>query len=304
MNRLRGTDYFIISSYSFGLSVMWNSIHTIILPAVLLQFVPDAIKSVALGTLTFCGLLLAMALQPITGALSDQTRSPWGRRRPWILAGAAGSILSLLALGLAPGLTLLAIAYLLLQITSNIAHGPFQGLIPDLTPARRHGIAAGARNLLDLLGLMAGVTVAGFAIDRGRPAWALAFIVAVLTGVAVLSLLGIREPPAAGAAPLMPAFQRAKAAFVHAYRFDYRRYAGYAWLLLSRFLVLAGVYAVQGFSQYYLRDVLGVARPASLTARLTTIIGVGTLLLVLPAGYLATASGANGPIRWRRYCAV
>jgi Na+/melibiose symporter-like transporter len=291
MKRLRGRDYLLISSYSFGLNALWNSMHSIILPAVLLQFVPYALKGTALGALTFIGLLLAIFLQPVTGALSDVIRSPWGRRRPWIMVGAAGSIVSLLIFGLARSFIVLALGYLLLQVTSNIAHGPYQGLIPDLAPRRRHGVASGVRNLLDIAGLLAGLSIAGFAMDRGRPAWALAAIVAILAGVAITTWLGVREEPAEASADARPALARARAALADAFRFDYQRHADYAWLLLSRFLVLGGIYAMQGFAQYYLRDVLGVARPASMTARLANIIGLATILLVYPAGYLSDRFG-------------
>ena len=73
--------------YWFGLAFLWNALHPIILPALLLSMVPGPLKNTYLGALTFVGLVVAMFVQPFAGALSDRTRSLLGRRRPWIVGG-------------------------------------------------------------------------------------------------------------------------------------------------------------------------------------------------------------------------
>ena len=72
---------FALNTYWLGLSFMWNSLHVIILPAILLHFAPEAYKNTYLGLLTFIGLMIAMIVQPVSGSLSDRWASPWGRRR-------------------------------------------------------------------------------------------------------------------------------------------------------------------------------------------------------------------------------
>jgi hypothetical protein len=71
----------VLNAYWIGLSFKWNALHPIILPAILLNFVPETQKNTYLGGLTFAGLLLAMVVQPVAGAVSDGWRSRWGRRR-------------------------------------------------------------------------------------------------------------------------------------------------------------------------------------------------------------------------------
>jgi GPH family glycoside/pentoside/hexuronide:cation symporter len=48
--------------------------------------------------------LLDMVVDPLVGVLSDRTRSRWGRRRPWMFAGAIGSGLSMIGLFTVPDL--------------------------------------------------------------------------------------------------------------------------------------------------------------------------------------------------------
>ncbi len=286
---LRAKDYFFINSYWFGLTFLWNGLHTIILPAVLLEFVPEHRKATSLGLMTFAGLVLAMLIQPLSGALSDATSSRWGRRRPWIALGGMGALLSLLALGFSDSFLALAISYVLLQCTSNLAHGPLQGLIPDLVQPARHGTASGVKNMLDLAGFMAGAMVAGFFVDRGESRLALVVTAGVLITMLTCTLLGVREAPAY-AEPL-PLWQLFRRALRRAYHFDVRRYPAYAWLLAARFCVLAGIYGVQSFGQYFIRDVMHAPNPAGATAALMTTIGVGVALLVFPSGYLSDRLG-------------
>jgi MFS family permease len=101
LKKLRAIDYFNINAYWFGLAFMWNSLHPIILPAILLNFVPERLKNTYLGGLTFLGLILAMIVQPIAGAISDRSTFRWGRRRLYILIGTLFDFVFLAVLGLA-----------------------------------------------------------------------------------------------------------------------------------------------------------------------------------------------------------
>jgi maltose/moltooligosaccharide transporter len=100
-----------------------------------------------------------MVVQPLIGALSDKTRTPLGRRRPYLLGGALLSALALWAfpnsasitnwlgsvtnLNFAPWAALLfaAIMIWILDACVNIAQGPYRALVPDVVPQEQHSIA-------------------------------------------------------------------------------------------------------------------------------------------------------------------
>jgi MFS family permease len=65
----------------------------------------------------------------------------------------------------------------------------------------------------------------------------------------------------------------------------------YARLLAARFLILLGIYAVQGFAQYYIQDWLALPNPAAVTGNLMATIGLALTLLVFPAGWLSDRVG-------------
>jgi len=62
ISSFRRRDYIKITVFGFALTALWQSLHSIILPLRLLDFVPEAQKNTYLGWLTFCGLILALAL--------------------------------------------------------------------------------------------------------------------------------------------------------------------------------------------------------------------------------------------------
>src|SRR5512141_199678 len=155
----------VLNAYWVGLSFMWNALHPIILPAVLLNFVPDANKNTYLGLLTFLGLVLAMVIQPLSGALSDGWKSRFGRRRPMIVFGTLFDFLFLSILAWSGGLVWLFIGYIGLQLSSNIAHGPLQGLLPDRVPPTQLGVASSLKTFMDMLSLIIAPLLAGRMLD-------------------------------------------------------------------------------------------------------------------------------------------
>ncbi len=269
--------------YWFGLAFMWNALHPIVLPALLLRFVPEALKNTYLGAMTFVGLIVALVVQPVSGAWSDRTRSRWGRRRPWMVGGTLASLVCLAIMSGAPQFWALALGYVLLQFFSNVAHGPAQGLIPDLVPAERHGLASGYKNLFDMGGLVVTSLVAGQLMDNDNPTLAFALMAGVLVVCATVTIFTTREKPSTGAATVTE-----KAISLRA---DLGRYPAYAEMLVSRFLILLGIYVVQSFAQYYIRDWLGMANAATVTGNLMAAIGVAITALVFPAGWLSDKIG-------------
>lgn len=278
----------------FGLGYLWNGLHTILLPLMLVGLVPDGLKATYLGALTFSGLLLAMILQPIVGAASD--RSGWlgqfGKRRPWVALGTAIDLLFLLLLIMTREFRLLALAYIGLQVGSSIAEAALQGLLPDLAPSDQRGRASGYKNAAQIAGFVAGVGLGGLLAGQGHIGWALALSGLALAGTAAWTWLGVREQPVPRlrwrAWAMGPAL---RTLFVDSFRFDRQAVPGYGRLLAGRALLLAGYFALQGFAQYFVADELKVANPAGITALLMAVMGAAIFLLAVPTGALADRMG-------------
>ncbi|GAI03909.1 unnamed protein product, partial [marine sediment metagenome] len=155
-----------ITIFGFALAAFSQSLHTIILPLRVLDFVPESAKSTYLGLLTFAGLIVAMVVQPIAGAISDRSGFRWGRRRPYILLGAIVAMPLLTGIGYVGSFTAILIVWCLLQASSNIAQGPWQAFIPDLVPQGRRGLASGVKTLLEIVGGVALMYPIALFMDR------------------------------------------------------------------------------------------------------------------------------------------
>lgn len=111
------------------------------------------------GLIWLAGPFTGMVVQPLVGALSDKTISPFGRRRPYLLGGALLAAIALWIFpnsdGVAnwlhnltgvnlPACTALLIAAAMIWIIDacvNIAQGPYRALIPDVVPPEQHSLA-------------------------------------------------------------------------------------------------------------------------------------------------------------------
>ena len=286
-------DYVKIAVFGFALSALWGSLHSLILQIRLEDFVAESQLNTYLSLLTGTGLILAMAVQPIAGAISDRSGFRWGRRRPFIVLGAALAILFLPGIGLAGSFGILFISYGLLQISSNIAQGPYQGFIPDLVPGRRRGLASGVKSLLEILGGVAllrliGPFMGNYSDGEGSHwLWlSLGALAIVLVGALIATSLMVKERPASGAPrqPLLPALYKS-------FKIDVKLNRDFIWFLVSRLLILMAFATIQRFAFYYLKYYVGIADPAAATADLLIVVGISMVAAVYPAGRLSDRLG-------------
>lgn len=97
-------------------------------------------KALLLSLAAMLGGLTAAAANLLFGALSDATKSRFGRRRPWILAGFTATSLALVLIGAARDPLQLIMGLVVFQITINALYAPLMALIPDMVPDDQKGL--------------------------------------------------------------------------------------------------------------------------------------------------------------------
>jgi Na+/melibiose symporter-like transporter len=289
----RSIDYVKITVFGFALTALWQSIHTIILPMRLLDFVSESQKNTCLGLLTLSGLLLAMAVQPVAGAISDHSAFRWGRRRPYILVGTIAALIFLPGIGYTASYGAIFLIYCLLQLSTNAAQGPFQAFIPEFVPEGRRGRASGVKGLLEILGGAALVFVASRMMDRYAAGdgshwlWLVLGILAIiLLGAMLATILTVRERQigVSSEASWLATLRRT-------FRIDLKANRDFLWFLLSRMLVFMAFTTIQQFALYFMQDVIGVAEPGEATANFTIVAIAAMVIVVWPAGYFSDRIG-------------
>jgi MFS family permease len=178
-----------------GLNIRNTALGSVFMPYLVGIFAPEAVKNTALGAMRSAGLVIALLVQPAAGLLSDRSMSRFGRRRPYILIGALFDVLFLAAIALSWNYWALLISVLLIQFSSNVSHGPLQGLIPDLVPEDQRGMASSIKAIMELLPLiLVGLTIAKL-VGAGHLDWAIFATGAALLVVTLVTVVFVKETP-------------------------------------------------------------------------------------------------------------
>ncbi len=292
-NEFRSVDYVKITIFGFALAALWGSLHTFIIQQRLPDLVAESEETLWFGVLTLVGLVVAMIVQPIAGAISDRSGFAWGRRRPYILLGTILAILLLPGIGFCRSYVTFLIIYCLLQVTCNTAQGPYQAFIPDLVPGGRRGLASGVKSFLEIVGGLALVWLIlnfmeRYFTEQGGPwLWyTLALLAILLLGAMVTTVLTVNERPGVGSSqlPLLPTLYKS-------FKIDVRANRDFIWFLVSRLLILTALATLQRYAFYFLRDVIGVANPITLLKELLLVVGICMVAAVYPAGWLSDRVG-------------
>jgi MFS family permease len=210
---MRWYDHIFINIYWLGINVASGTITPVLLPYLVLLFVPAEKKNSYLATVRVIGLAVAMMVQPLAGMLSDRNTSRWGRRRPFILGGAIFNVLFLVLVGASPlflgsgsdsffqsnfgfntAYAVLLAGIVLLQISSNVGHGALQGLIPDIVPEDQRGRSSGVKAVLELLPVFLVIFI-GPLVDAGKIWLTVGIIAGSFMLTALLTVFFVHEQP-------------------------------------------------------------------------------------------------------------
>lgn len=188
---------------------------------------------IAFGIISGISALCAIVAFPVTGALSDRTTSRFGRRRPWIAAGALIFAVSLLLLGVQNTMVGIGVFWCFALIGFCVLTAALTATISDQVPVDQRGYVSGWLSAPQAIGIIAGillVTMLALGTFLGYAA------MAVLLIVFVIPFLFIPD------AVLLPS-QRAPwslAAMIDSLWISPKRYPDFGWTLLSRILVNFG----------------------------------------------------------------
>ena len=136
---------FRLALFWLGLQTVWGALLGISLQARSSQLAGgDAL--IAYGHLAAIGATVAAVTQIAVGFWSDARRKRGSRRVEFYVAGTIGGAVAIAAFYGATTFAMLTLAYVALQLTLNLAIGPYQAILPDFhreEAARRRVVVAG-----------------------------------------------------------------------------------------------------------------------------------------------------------------
>jgi maltose/moltooligosaccharide transporter len=279
--------------YSFGQvgNGVYNGLNNGILGLYVSAFTSNAF---IIGYVSNTRTVEGAIIQPLVGKLSDRTRSPLGRRRPFILFGIP---ISVFFLSLVPilshsshnlALPLIITSIVLFSITWNIAGDPYQALMVDITPREERATFNAILSVLSLMGQVAILLYAAFtSINKHNiPDGVFYACVVCLFVTYALVFFGVREPREAATAAT-----REEHIPWRTYIEDLKVFKEANKLLISIFCLWTGLNAVIPYLTVYTKKVMHVDNHRAIIIYLIVILASG--IAAYPFGRLGARFGSR-----------
>jgi len=300
----------LIAVYWFGINAVWGGYEWFGQTQVEL-IVGRESRGLTMGLLEAIGGLIPILVVPTAGAISDYTRSRFGKRKGYILGGSFFDLLFLgglallalaeptewdgQALGTPTLMALYALLFLALQFSSNVAQGPYQGFVPDLVAEPQVGLASGAVGMMRMGGNIVGALI--MMIGAQYNAWGLALL---LIGIIEFSLAALTFIFVGNGPPPKPREGRSWRAIVReAWGLDVLRERSFIRMSAVRLLFLMGTGIFINTSAWYLRDSMGQTDSDRTFWGIAALgaLGIANLLAAIPAARISDRVGRK-PVIW------
>jgi MFS family permease len=236
---------------SLALFATLNGLWLVLLPAQIAGL-DEANKVTNLAIINVVTLIFTVIVQPVIGTFSDRTRSPLGRRTPWLLAAALLLLVALVVLGHLATFGIVIIFWVLSQIGIQTLMAPLSAIIPDRYPRAKRGIPSSFFGFGTLVGAGIGAVVAGILVSD----IALGYTVfGVATFIATVLFVVINRDRSSAQLDNPPLHARE---FFAGLWISPRKHPDFAWAFASRFVFYLGFFSSFALQLYILTDYVGL----------------------------------------------
>lgn len=254
-----------------------------------IQLVDPEGKETGLGLVVGIGALFNVVVSPLTGVLTDRTRTRWGRRRPWVAAGIVVCALAGTGIALAPTMLLIGVAWVIYIIGIAAILSALNPVLADQIPPSQRGMVGAFSGVSNqLAGVAAGI--AGSALVGNLVLMFLLPVLVLLVGF-MFYVFAIPDRPAVRREEHEP--------LSHVFRqliFNPREHRDFALVWLGRFLLQVGMTFFSTYQLYFLLDRIGLT-PDTAGQRLALVGGIG---IVVTTGFAVLGGFLSDRLRRRK----
>lgn len=297
--RMSGSRMAGISVFWLGSNVLWTALLVLLLPGQI-EAMTGHLKAIALGWTIGAGAIFSLIVPLLVGPISDRCASRFGRRRPFMFVGAGINVVGLLAMlyfsttgkmgahfmQLPLNFWGYFVGYAIVQVGNNIATGAYQGVIPDEIIPEQRGMASGYMGAMTQLGAMLGII--SIAIFHKNVALCYGIIIGFIAVTLLVTALSLKETTLAEKPPPINWSEFLKSLWI-----DPKKYPDFAWVWITRALVMLGFYSVLPYVDYYLRDIIHIPSTAieETTGKVFIIILLAAMVTGLIGGWISDRIG-------------
>ncbi|WP_454716592.1 MFS transporter [Caulobacter segnis] len=266
----------------FLLMALYSGVLGVLLPNQIATLNPGE-KANNLALLFAITSVFSTLTTPIAGALSDRTRTRWGRRSPWIAVASLIGSMALFGVSWQTSFWSLMVLWVMATVAYNSMQPAMTTVIADRFAPETRGAVSGIVGAGMTAGLTAGTVVAGYLAGAQVLAYGL-FAAAIAISCVAFVLIN-REPSSAEA----PARSFSWKAFAASFWISPKEHPDFAWAFAGRFTVYMGYQAVAAYLLYILRDYIGLSDAASnrTIANLAMLTLVCLIVSSLASGFLS-----------------
>ncbi len=258
----------------------------VLLPARLAQIAPQE-KVALVALLAITGSIVALLANVIFGALSDITRSRFGRRAPWMVVGSIGACASLFALSNANTVTGIVVIWCVFQLFLNAIAAPLLAVLADRVPPGRRGLYSALYGLGVLFGAGGSQVIATGYITHPATGMVV-FAVAILFGGPLVAVIlrekSNRDVPREPFSPAM---------ILATFTFPRRGARDFYYALSGKLIFVVGLYGITGYQLYILTDYMhqSLADAGKTIALMSILLLVTSLIFGFISGPISDKLG-------------
>jgi MFS family permease len=275
----------------FTLLALYCAVLSVLLPNQI-ELIDRAHKAGDLAVVFAITSIFSTLTTPIAGALSDRTRTRWGRRTPWIVLGSIGGAACLAAVSQMRELWSITVFWVGATVGLNCMQSALTTVVADRFPPQERGKVSGFVGG----GMTAGGTVG--IVLAGHLAWniTLAYLVfALAIAVVCVGFVVINpEPPLTATTPA----RFDLGGFLKSFWVDPRQHPDFAWAFCGRFTIYMGYQGIVTYLLYILQDYISLSIDQSnrMIASLSTVTFFALVIAGFGSGLLSDAIGRRKPL--------
>jgi GPH family glycoside/pentoside/hexuronide:cation symporter len=293
---MEGKKLSVWTKIGYGICDLGGNLFFTATAFVLMIYLTDTVKLAAglAGTALMVGRLWDAFYDPVIGYISDRTKTRWGRRRPYLLAGSIPLMLAMTLMFVNPSMLFgdgiqtlhnqiplfiwVMVVYIILCTTYSTVNIPYSSMTPELTTdyherTSLNGYRFGFAVIGTLLGAGAALPIVGIFADKNTGFVAMGAVFGIAMAVtALITVFATREPEV-----LRPA----KMDFFKTYLAVFKN-KPYLFILFAYVLHILAITAVSGIAIYYFKYIHG----AEAKTTIAILILLGTAMLFIPVSVI------------------
>ena len=247
------------------------------------------VPEIILGTMNSVGCVFALISNVVFGALSDVTRSRFGKRTPWIVCGGFIAATGYAVTVLSQSLAVIVIGWSIVQVGVNMMIAPAVAVLSDRIPQQVRGTFSALYGGAMIVGSSLGTLIGSWFIsDR---------FIGFLIGVVVFAVCGILTVfiwPSEAPSTIQKDVQALSIReILHSFIPPLRGCRDFYLALFGRLALIFGWSMISGYQLYILQKYCGLntAQSAAVVAQMSIIAMVSLIVTSLCAGPISDRLG-------------